>query len=206
MLEITGANTYRDTITVPSLASRRSMVVSFNGVHLNNNGDNVVRVYCASDMNNDNNEHTWLMTTTANEVGYANDSIVAGQHVTYSTVAVGGTSHIAYVNKYNMVDTLIATHVKAYITNTANNSNVGRHFRFVVADASGNIIEGSDTMTVTAAMENQWVMGEINNFALTSTNGPLYVGIDMIDGGIYLGVQEEAPLRDTTYYTLTNGT
>lgn len=206
MLEITGANTYRDTITVPSLASRRSMVVSFNGVHLNNNGDNVVRVYCASDMNNDNNEHTWLMTTTANEVGYANDSIVAGQHVTYSTVAVGGTGHIAYVNKYNMVDTLIATHVKAYITNTANNSNVGRHFRFVVADASGNIIESSDTMTVTAAMENQWVMGEINNFALTSTNGPLYVGIDMIDGGTYLGVQEEAPLRDTTYYTLTNGT
>lgn len=206
MLEITGANTYRDTITVPSLASRSSMVVSFNGAHLNNPGDNIVRVYCEPDMNNDNNEHTWQMTTTLNEVGYATDSVVAGQHVTYSTIAVGGTDHIAYVNKYNMVDTLIATHVKAFITNTANNSNVGRHFRFIVADASGNIIESSDEMTVTAAMENQWVMGEINNYALTSTNGSLYVGIEMLDGGTYLGVQEEAPLRDTTYYTLTNGT
>ena len=206
MLEITGANTYRDTITVASLASRSSMVVSFNGAHLNNPGDNIVRVYCEPDMNNDNNEHTWQMTTTLNEVGYATDSVVAGQHVTYSTIAVGGADHIAYVNKYNMVDTLIATHVKAFITNTANNSNVGRHFRFIVADASGNIIEGSNEMTVTAAMENQWVTGEINNYALTSTNGSLYVGIEMLDGGTYLGVQEEAPLRDSCYYTLTNGT
>ena len=206
MLEITGANTYRDTITVASLASRSNMVVSFNGAHLNNPGDNIVRVYCEPDMNNDNNEHTWQMTTTLNEVGYATDSVVAGQHVTYSTIAVGGADHIAYVNKYNMVDTLIATHVKAFITNTANNSNVGRHFRFIVADASGNIIESSEEMTVTAAMENQWVTGEINNYALTSTNGSLYVGIEMLDGGTYLGVQEEAPLRDTTYYTLTNGT
>ncbi len=205
MLEITGANTYRDTITVSSLESRRNMVVTFNGVHLNNPGDNVVRVYCGQDMDNDNNEHTWLMTTTPNEVGYATDSIAGGQHVSYSTIAVGGTDHIAYVNRYNMVDTLIATHVKAFITNTANNSNVGRHFRFIVVDASGNIIESSDEMTVTAAMENQWVTGEINNFALTSTSGPLYVGIEMLDGGTYLGVQEEAPLRDTSYYILSNG-
>jgi hypothetical protein len=105
-----------------------------------------------------------------------------------------------------MVDTLIATHVKAFITNTANNSNIGRHFRFIVANASGNIIESSDEMTVTAAMENQWVTGEIHNFALTSTNTSLYVGIEMLDGGTYLGVQEEAPLRDTTYYKLVNGT
>ena len=206
MLEITGANTYRDTITVPALASRSNMVVSFDGVHLNNPGDNVVRVYCQNDQNNDNNEHTWQMTTVPAEVGYANDSIVGGQHRTYSSLSTGGTDQIAYVNKYTMVDTLIATHVKAFITNTANNSNVGRHFRFIVADASGNVIESSDEMTVTAAMENQWVTGEINNFALTSTNGPLYVGIEMMDGGTYLGVQEEAPLRDTTYYTLVNGT
>lgn len=206
MLEITGANTYRDTIIVPSLASRSSMVVSFDGIHLNNPGDNVVRVYCASDMNNDNNEHTWLMTTTLNELGYANDSIVGGQHVTYSSIAVGGTDRIAYVNKYEMVDTLIATHVKAFITNTANNSNIGRHFRFIVADENGNVIESSDEFTVTAAMENQWVMGEIHNYAITSTNTFLYVGVEMLDGGTYLGVQEEAPLRDNAYYTLVNGT
>ena len=205
MLEITGANTYRDTITVPSLESRRNTVVSFEGVHLNNPGDNVVRVYCAPDMNNDNNEHTWQMATTANELAYANDSVVSGQHVTYSAIAVGGTDHIAYVNRYRMVDTLIATHVKAFITNTANNSNIGRHFRFIVTDAIGNIIESSDEMTVTAAMENQWVMGEIHNYALTSTNTALYVGIEMLDGGTYLGVQEEAPLRDTAYYKLVNG-
>ena len=209
MLEITGANTYRDTIIVPSLATRSSMVVSFEGVHLNNPGDNLVRVYCASDQNPDNNnEHTWQMTTVPNEVGYANDSVVNNQHITYSSLATGadGTSKKAFVNRYNMVDTLIATHVKAFITNTANNSNVGRHFRFIVVDANGNIIESSDTMTVTAAMENQWVTGEINNFAITSTSAALYVGIEMLDGGTYLGVQEEAPLRDTTYYTLTNGT
>ena len=206
MLEITGANTYRDTITVPSLASRSSMVVSFDGVHLTNPGDNVIRVYCQNDQNNDNNEHTWLMTTVPAEVGFANDSILNGQHVSYHSLATGGTGRIAYVNKYTMVDTLIATHVKAFITNTANNSNVGRHFRFIVADASGEIIESSDEMTVTAAMENQWVTGEIHNFALTSTNTSLYVGIEMLDGGTYLGVQEEAPLRDTTYYTLVNGT
>ena len=206
MLEITGANTYRDTIIVPSLASRSSMVVSFDGVHLNNPGDNIVRVYCASDMNNDNNEHTWQMTTTANELGYANDSVVNGQHVTYSTIAVGATDHIAYVNKYEMFDTLIATHVKAFITNTANNSNIGRHFRFIVADENGNVIESSDEFTVTAAMENQWVTGEIHNFAITSTNSFLYVGIEMMDGGTYLGVQEEAPLRDNAYYKLVNGT
>lgn len=206
MLEITGANTYRDTITVPSLATRNSAVVSFAGVHLTNPGDNLVRIYCATDQNNDNNEHTWQMITSLNEVGYANDSVVGGQHFTYSSLATGGTSTIAYVNKYNMVDTLIATHVKAFITNTANNSNVGRQFRFIVVDASGNLIESSDTMTVTAAMENQWVTGEINNYAITSTNGALYVGIEMFDGGTYLGVQEEAPLRDNAYYKLVNGT
>ena len=206
MLEITGANTYRDTITVPSLASRRSTVVSFPGVHLNNPGDDLIRVYCASDQNNDNNEHTWQMTTTLSEVGYANDSVVSGQHFSYSSLATGGTGTIAYVNKYNVVDTLIATHVKAFITNTANNSNVGRHFRFIVVDADGNVIESSDEMTVTAAMENQWVTGEIHNFAITSTHTALYVGIEMLDGGTYLGVQEEAPLRDNAYYKLVNGT
>lgn len=205
MLEITGANTYRDTISVPSLASRSSMIVSFEGVHLTNPGDNLVRVYCSSDQNNDNNEHTWQMTTVPAEVGYANDSVVNGQHSIYYSLATGGTGQIAYVNKYAVVDTLIVTHVKAFITNTANNSNVGRHFRFIVADASGNIIESSEEMTVTAAMENQWVMGEIHNFALTSSNTSLYVGIEMLDGGTYLGVQEEAPLRDTSYYTLVNG-
>ena len=206
MLEITGANTYRDTITVPALASRSSMVVAFEGAHLNNPGDNVVRIYCGSDQNNDNNQHLWQMTTTPSEIGYANDSVVNGQHSVYHSIATGGANHIAYVNKYNMVDNLIATHVKAFITNTANNSNVGRHFRFIVTDASGNIIESSDEITVTAAMENQWVMGEIHNFAITSTNTSLYVGIEMLDGGTYLGVQEEAPLRDTTYYKIENGT
>jgi hypothetical protein len=63
MLEITGANTYRDTIIVPSLNTRSSMVVSFEGVHLTNPGDNVVRVYSPLDQNNDNNEHTWQMAT-----------------------------------------------------------------------------------------------------------------------------------------------
>jgi hypothetical protein len=206
MLEITGANTYRDTITVSSLATRSSMVVYFDGVHLTNPGDNVVRIYCQDDQDNSNNEHTWLMTTVPAEVGFANDSVVGGQHYSYSSLATGGTGRIAYVNKYTMADTLIATHVKAFITNTANNSNIGRHFRFIVVDASGNVIESSEEFTVTAAMENQWVTGEINNFALTSTNTALYVGIEMLDGGTYLGVQEEAPLRDTTYYTLANGT
>ena len=82
---------------------------------------------------------------------------------------------------------------------------MGRKFRFIVVDASGQVIESSDTMTVTAAMENQWVMGEIHNFAITSTNAHLYVGIEMLDGGTYLGVQEEAPLRDTAYYKIVNG-
>ena len=206
MLEITGANTYRDTITVPSLATRSGMVVAFEGVHLDNPGDNLIRVFCAPDQNNDNNEHTWLMTTTSNEAGYANDSVVNGQHIAYSSMATGGTGTIAFVNRYNVVDTLIATHVKAFITNTANNSNIGRHFRFIVVDANGNVIESSDEMTVTAAMENQWVTGEIHNYSLTSTHAALYVGIEMLDGGSYLGVQEEAPLRDETYYILTNGT
>ncbi|MBO4655999.1 MAG: T9SS type A sorting domain-containing protein [Bacteroidales bacterium] len=205
MLEITGANTYRDTITVPSLASRSNMVVTFAGVHLDNVGDNVVRVYCEPDMNNDNNEHTWQMTTTPDEVGYATDSVVNAQHTTYTTLYVNATDPVAYVNRYNMVDTLIVTQVKAFITNTANNSNVGRHFRFIVADETGRVIESSDTMTVASAMEGQWVTGDIHNFALTSTNTSLFVGVEMLDGGSYLGVQEEAPLRDSAYYKLVNG-
>lgn len=205
LLEITGANTYRDTITIASLASRSSMIVSFDGTHLNNAGNNVVRVYCLNDQNNENNEHTWQMTTTSNEVSYANDSIVAGQHYTYTSLYTGGTDNISYVNKYNVVDHIVVPQVKAFITNTANNSNIGRHFHFFVADEDGQIVETSDEFTVTADMENTWVTGNINNFALTNTDHFFYAGIEMTDGGTYLGVQEEAPLRDTTYYIYNNG-
>lgn len=205
MLEITGANTYRDTIIVPSLASRSSMVVAFDGAHLNNNGDNIVRIYCEADMNNDNNEHTWNMTTTTDEVGYAIDSIISGQHISFASLATGSEDNILYASRYNVVDTLIVTHVKAFITNTDADNNIGRHFRFFVADEDGDIIETSEEMTVSAAMEDQWVSGEINNFSLTSTDQYFYAGIEMIDGGTYLGVQEEAPLRDNTFYTINDG-
>lgn len=206
MMEITGANTYRDTITVPTLASRSSIIVTFDGTHLNNNGDNVVRIYCEPDMNNDNNEHTWNMTTTADEVGYAVDSIISGQHISFASLATGGEGNISYANRYNVIDTLIVTNVKAFITNTAANDNIGRHFRFFVADVLGDIVETSEVMTVTAEMEDQWVGGEINNYSLTSTDEYFYAGIEMIDGGTYLGVQEEAPLRDNTFYVINNGT
>ncbi|MCQ2272218.1 MAG: GEVED domain-containing protein [Bacteroidales bacterium] len=206
MLEITGANTYRDTITVPSLASRSSMVVTFPGAHLYNSGDNDVRVYCEDDMNNDNNESHWFMTTSPNVVAYAVDSLQGQQHVTYSSIAIGGTDDISYTARYQVAETLVVRKVMAYITNTANNSNIGRHFQFFVADANGNVIERSEEMTVTAAMENTWVSADIHNLALTSTSTDFYAGIEMLDGGTYLGVQEEAPLRTGTFYTLNNGT
>lgn len=207
MLEITGANTYRDTVTVASLASRSNMIVTFPGIHLNNPGDNDIRVYCENDQNNTNNDSHWAMTTTNNDVAYAVDSLFGQQHISFASIAIGGTSDISYAARYQVDnDTLVVRKVKAFITNTANNSNIGRRFQFFVADEEGNVIERSDEMTVTAAMEDTWVSAEIHNLALTSTSTEFFVGIEMLDGGTFLGVQEEAPLRTETFYILDDGT
>jgi hypothetical protein len=107
--------------------------------------------------------------------------------------------------RYKTNEELAVTAVKYYYDQTyiADPEN---GFKAFVADASGTILATSEVVDFSTLQQGQWNIIPIHNFALTNTNGEFYVGLEMLSHGNYLATQVETPLRDSTFYYLSNGT
>lgn len=190
-LNITGANTYTETVTIPSLANNSETIVTFQGSHLANNGSNTVQVSVQADDYAANNSKSVILTTTDQYVAYADTSSTL---VTFGSI----DENLRVVARYPVNETVITTAVKFYPTNSV--EAVGKRVIGFIANSDGEIITTSDTLTMTAAHVNNWVNLPINNFALTNVSDAVYAGIEMVDPGIYMTAQAEAPIRDSAYY------
>ena len=197
-LTVTGqAEQWLDTLYIPTLPYQGSTLITFPDHHYNVQEVKDVEVRAAADQNNINNTQHWRMVTTHNVANFADtttDRILVGD---YNAV-------IRPCVRYKTNENLAVSAVKyfydqTYIADPANG------FRAFVSDASGQVLATSALVDFSTLQQGQWNIIPIQNFALTNTVGEFYVGLEMLAHGNYLCAQVETPLRDSTFYYLTNG-
>lgn len=196
-LTVAGATeTYRDTVTIASLASGAQTLVTFDDHIYNVNEVKNVQVSARNDQNNDNNTLNWRMVTTTDIVNYADTAATIMKTGDYNNV-------IRPCVRYKTSEELTVKAVKYYYDQSyiANPSN---GFRAFVANSNGTIVATSDVIAFSSLQQHAWNMIPINNFALTNMPNEFYVGIEMLANGDYLCSQIETPLRDSAFFYLEN--
>lgn len=193
------AETYIDTVTIPSLASGAQTLVVFDDHAYTTQELKNVQVQARNDQNNANNTQNWRMMVTNDMVTYADTSVVGLKIGDYNNI-------IRPCVRYKTSEELTVKAVK-YFYDYNFIANPENGFRAFVANAAGNIVATSDVIDFDNLQRNAWNTIPINNFALTNMPNEFYVGIEMLANGDYLCAQIETPLRDSSFYFLeTDGT
>ena len=196
-LTVTGAaETYRDTVTIPTLGNNQQTLVTFPDHEMQVNEVKNVEIRSRNDQNNSNNALNWRMVTNNNTANYADTTSTVMKTGDYSTV-------IRPCVRYKTNEELVVTDVK-YFYNQSYITNRDRGFKAFVSNAAGQIVATSDVISFDSLQQGAWNILPIRNFALTNMTGEFYVGLEMTANGDYLTYQVETPLRDSTFYYLEN--
>lgn len=198
-LTVSGATEqWTDTLTIPSLAYNAETTVTFPDHDYNVAEIKDVEVRVINDQNNNNNAAHLRMATTQNIVNYADTTSDIVLIADYNSV-------IRPCVRYKTNQALSVTDVKYFYEQTyiADPEN---GFRAFVANADGEILSTSEVIDFSTLQQGEWNIIPIRNFALTNTTDEFYVGLEMLAHGDYLCAQVETPLRDSTFYFLSNGT
>lgn len=143
-LNITGANPYTSSQTIPSLASGGFTTVSFAGYVPTLNGLSNLTVNVGSDQNNNNNQATYSQSVSCNEWAL---NPASGNY----TNSVGwGTGSGIIACSYSNASTSTVTGLRCAIgtdVNTAGNQGWG-----VLLNSTGGIVASTNTITLTSAM------------------------------------------------------
>ncbi len=194
-LNITGANTFTDVVTIPLLPSYGIDTIYFAPFTPANLGFDNVEVTIPADDNNTNNSGFYAQEVTTNTYNIAD--------TTEASISLGyNTGEGLFLVKYYINGLKVISNVNAYITGS---STIGQTVYAVVLDSAGTILSTSDNYILTAADTGTYVNFPILMTGQTTTaNADLFVGIAQVAGstGYYpLGVQEEDPARAGSYYT-----
>jgi hypothetical protein len=191
-LNVTGANTFTRTVTIPSLTSRSTMIVGFPSYSPATVGTNTVTVSVPSDDNLTNNtmSYTQVVNTGTFSFADASPSIYTMGRAGYTVVRYHSSSEIA-VNS-----------AKVYLANDS--ASVGKSIYAIVFDSTGAKLDSSATYTITAADT-----GKYHTFAMP--NSPrvygtyFYIGVGQPVTGYYpVGCQKEGnPVRTGCYFRKT---
>ena len=173
-LDVTGANPYTVTQTIPSIAAGGTSTLLFNNVPTGTLGTQTLTVSLPADQNNTNNSRTFTQKVQCDTISYAQSPVQSGA-VGFNT----GAGLIA--NKFTIPNT-IETFVKSvsnYFPITANNA--GNTMKGILLDGNGVILDSTAVINVTAGM-----LGTKQNFDFI--NG----AIDVSGGDIYVGFRQDA--------------
>ncbi len=198
-LNITGANTYTTTATIPNLAVNGSTNVSFAPFFPTNTGNNLITVSVPSDDNNANNTKTYSLSISNNRHAYT-DTLIPSSGGNGTTIA-----HF-WGAKYFVAGTGLVTQVRSPLA--ANSDAVNDTVCGLVMDSLGVIIARSPAYIVQTSD-----LGNILTFNMsipaTVSNQSIIVGIA---GGntvnslnYFLGTsQTEVPIRpDAVFYFMS---
>jgi len=188
-LNVTGANTFTRTVTIPSLPSRSTAVVGFPSYSPATVGTNTVTVSLPSDDNLANNTMTYTQIVNTNTFSFAD-----GSPFVY---AMGRSGYI--VVRYHSSSELAVNSAKVYIAHDS--ASVGKPIYAIVFDSTGTKLDSSATYTITAADT-----GKYHTF--TMPNSPrvyasyFYIGIGQPATGYFpVGCQKEGdPVRMGCYF------
>lgn len=172
-LNISGANSYSNTQTIPTLASGASVSVVWNTIATTTIGTNTLQLSVPSDQNNNNNSKTLLQGVSCDTLGFVNKGASTGG-VGFNT----GTGILA--TRYNLASNIPIKVKGLSFTLTPTATNTGNILKGVVCNSAGTIIDSTAEFTITNASLGQ----KINlNFIYGNTNyanQTLYIGFRQI--------------------------
>ncbi|MFC5269924.1 T9SS type A sorting domain-containing protein [Adhaeribacter terreus] len=191
-LNVTGANTFTNTVAIPSLAVGATVVVPFAGYSSANIGNNTVSVSVPTDGNNANNTRTVSQVVTTASQSYA-----------YGTTIVGGiglnsgTGEVAM--KFKAAPGATLQQVKPTFNST------GKAYRVRVFNATG---AGSTPGTLLYTSPIQTSAQGVNTVTISpalAVPTTFFVSIEQVTAGDNMGLayQDELPLRPQTFYVNT---
>ncbi|WP_242582240.1 T9SS type A sorting domain-containing protein [Hymenobacter telluris] len=198
VLNVAGANTFTNAVTVPSLAVGASTVVTFPAFTPTAVGTNTITVSVPADGGTTNDTQTYsqqIQNTTFAQYNPAQ---------TTSTNSIGfGTGAGIIAVKFNTPAARTATSVAARIG--GGTTSVGNTVYGVILDANGAIVGRSANYTIAAAD-----LGTIKSFTLTTpavlATGDFYAGLaqtaNATTGYFPIASQEEAPTRTGVVYAV----
>lgn len=184
-LNITGANPYTLTQTIPTIVAGATSTLLFNNVPTSVLGAQTLTITIPSDQNNTNNSRTFLQQVQCDTISYV-------QFPTQSA-GVGFNTGTGLIGVRHDIPNNITTFVKGvsnYFPTAATNS--GNTVKGVLLNASGVILDSTAVITITAGM-----LGTKQDFNFI--NGT----IDVSGETIYVGFRQTANAT-TGYFPFGN--
>ncbi|WP_046244214.1 T9SS-dependent choice-of-anchor J family protein [Hymenobacter terrenus] len=204
-LTISGANTYTQTQTLPSLAVSGTAAVNFTNISLPNVGANTVTVTLPGDDNNGNNSVAETMATSPTLFSFIKPGVAQASSVGFPSQAAVRT--VAFTGKFTVNAPRDVTAVRAVIGNDPNlvtsNSTV---YGVILNATTGALIARSADYVITTAD-----LGRLRTFNLAGNvpAGDFLVGLaQVVPAGTTtptvfpMGYQNETPLRTGTFFNV----
>ncbi|MGQ0829055.1 MAG: T9SS type A sorting domain-containing protein [Bacteroidota bacterium] len=195
-LNITGANTFTDVITISSLAPGASATIGFAAYTPANLGTNTVSVTLSNDDNNNNNTDAYSQVVNNTVFSYADAN--------RATDGLGGNLPSYFATKYTITGTTDVIGANIYLANNA--TSIGKTVYAILFDNAGAKLDSSAALVITASDTGQYYNFQ---FPLTPTisNSSFFVGLAQptVATNYYpLGYQsEKAPVRLGAYFITT---
>ncbi len=194
-LNVTGANTFTDVQTIPSLASGKSAFVTFATFTPTAKGTNSITVTIPSDDDNTNNSASATQTVTTGTINYLT-----------SNTPIGGFGQASISDFTALFTNPNAHNVNNILLNFADTTNGSQPYTVGIWDATG-----TDVNTKTGAPGNIiWTSSALQSTpGLVSipvspsqpVTGDFFVVVSQTDTIPFdLGYEEESPLRLGTFY------
>lgn len=188
---VSGANTYTNTITIPTINPGQSGIITFPNFATNTVGQNTITVSAASDDDNTNNSASTGQTITANSVNFASSTAVP-------TGAVNAGANVKFVGKLFAGNSNNVSQFNVYFTAAGNLYDVVLFDRAAATGLPNNQVWTQTGLTSTVGWNNITVP----NVPVTDT---FFIGVVQKGAQLALGYLQESPLRSNSFF-LNSGT
>ncbi len=203
-LVIAGANSFADSKTVTSIAPGAQVSVTFAPFNAANFGLNTMTVSVPADQVNGNNQEVWSQTVTCSE--WANNPPLAATVFTNNNI--GYTSGSGVISsKYTSPSNLNLTGIRLAVGSST--ANAGKIMYGVLFNSAGAVVATTNSITVTAPMQNTYVTFNFASPQPIAANQQYYIGIGIPAGPMYpVGALSPTNYTVSGYYAsaLTGGT
>lgn len=192
-LAVTGANSFNNTVTIPTLAVGASVVVAFPAISSTTIGTNTVTVTIPADANLTNNSKAVTQSVTSANQSYA-----------YGTTAAGGAGFNTGVGEVATKFTAAPGATLQQVKPTFNSA--GKVFKVRLFDANGTGGAPGALLYTSANLTSVLGVNTVNISPAVNVPTSFYVAIQQVTSAdnMALGYQSEDPLRAQTFYLNTN--
>jgi hypothetical protein len=198
-LTVTGANTFTNTKTIPTIAPGQTVFVTFDPYPATLAlGTNNVRASISADEVATNNTDTYTQLVTGFAISYINQGAPLNQ------VGLGGVSAGFFLaNKYTVTQPTTVSEISAIVAPAAGNNT---SFRLQLYDATGTAGSPGQVLFTSPNLSRTPEGGEVSAVVPDiPVSGSFFVALEITGTNPLLGFQFEDPIRELTYYLKSPG-